>query len=67
MAGGVWSLIKLLSLLIEGIKSSLEALKNNSSNEDIPLEEQDMPINYVGIAFLIALLGASFFTLCRNC
>ena len=59
VVGGVWSLIKLFKPLIEGIKSSLNALKNNSSNKDIPLEEQDMPINYVGIA-LIALLVPVF-------
>tara|TARA_B100000614_G_scaffold38202_1_gene30595 strand:- start:767 stop:2629 length:1863 start_codon:yes stop_codon:yes gene_type:complete len=59
VVGGVWSLIKLFKPLIQGIKSSLEALKNNSSNKDIPLEEQDMPINYVGLA-LIALLVPVF-------
>ena len=59
VVGGVWSLIKLFKPLMEGIKSSLNALKNNSSNKDIPLEEQDMPINYVGIA-LIALLVPVF-------
>ena len=59
VVGGVWSLIKLFKPLMEGIKSSLNALKNNSSDKDIPLEEQDMPINYVGIA-LIALLVPVF-------
>ena len=59
VVGGVWSLIKIFKPLMEGIKSSLNALKNNSSNKDIPLEEQDMPINYVGIA-LIALLVPVF-------
>ena len=50
VVGGVWSLVKLLKPLSEGIKSSLSTLKNDSSDKDIPLEEQDMPINYVGIA-----------------
>ena len=59
VVGGVWSLVKLLKPLTEGIKSSLTALKNDSSNKDIPLEEQDMPINYVGIA-LAALLVPVF-------
>ena len=55
VVGGVWSLIKLFKPLIEGIKASLKALKDNNSEKDIPLEEKDMPINYVGIA-LAALL-----------
>ena len=59
VVGGVWSLVKLLKPLTEGIKSSLSALKKDSSDKDIPLEEQDMPINYVGIA-LAALLVPVF-------
>ncbi len=55
VVGGVWSLIKLFKPLIEGIKASLKALKDNNSEKDMPLEEKDMPINYVGIA-LAALL-----------
>ncbi|MBH50420.1 MAG: oligopeptide transporter, OPT family [Candidatus Marinimicrobia bacterium] len=56
VVGGVWSLIKLFKPLIEGIRASLDALKNNASNENIPTEEKDMPINYVGIALLALLV-----------
>ncbi len=59
VVGGVWSLIKLFKPLIEGVKASLAAVKHQSSDKDVPLEEQDMPINYVGIA-LIALLVPVF-------
>lgn len=59
VVGGVWSLIKLFKPLIEGVKASLTAVRNQSSEKDLPLEEQDMPINYVGIA-LIALLVPVF-------
>ena len=59
VVGGVWSLIKLFKPLVEGVRASLATVKNRSSNEDVPLEEQDMPINYVGIA-LIALLVPVF-------
>ena len=43
--GGVWSLIKLFKPLVEGINASLAALKNQSSNSETPIEEQDMPIS----------------------
>jgi putative OPT family oligopeptide transporter len=59
VVGGVWSLIKLFKPLIEGIKASLDAVKSRSIDEDVPLEEQDLPINYVGIA-LVALLVPVF-------
>jgi putative OPT family oligopeptide transporter len=54
VVGGVWSLIKLFKPLIDGVKASLKTVKERSSKGDIPIEEQDMPINYVAIA-LIAL------------
>ena len=57
--GGVWSLIKLFNPLVEGINASLAALKNQSSNSETPIEEQDMPISYVGIG-LVALLVPVF-------
>ena len=57
--GGVWSLIKLFKPLVEGINASLAALKNQSSNSETPIEEQDMPISYVGIG-LVALLVPVF-------
>ncbi len=56
VVGGVWSLIKLFKPLVEGIKASLDAVKNRSSDKDVPLEEQDMPINYVAIALLALLV-----------
>ncbi len=59
VVGGVWSLIKLFKPLVEGVRASLATVKNRSSDKDVPLEEQDMPINYVGIA-LIALLVPVF-------
>jgi putative OPT family oligopeptide transporter len=40
--------------LVDGVKASLKTVKERSSKGDIPIEEQDMPINYVAIA-LIAL------------
>jgi|TARA_B110001454_G_scaffold17447_1_gene15705 putative OPT family oligopeptide transporter len=56
VVGGVWSLIKLFKPLVEGIKASLDGVKNRSSDKDVPLEEQDMPINYVAIALLALLV-----------
>ena len=56
VVGGVWSLIKLFNPLVEGIKASLNAVKSRSADGDVPLEDQDMPINYVGIALLALLV-----------
>ena len=55
VVGGIWSLINLLKPLIDGIKSSLDAVKKANQGALIPREEQDFPINYVGMA-LAALL-----------
>jgi len=54
--GGIWSLIKLFDPLIIGIKTSLEALKHRKSDVDIPTEDRDIPINYVGLVLLIMLI-----------
>ncbi len=59
VVGGVWSLIKLFKPLVQGIKASLSSVKNHSKDGYTPLEERDLPINYVGIA-LVALLVPVF-------
>jgi len=56
VVGGVWSLIKLFKPLVEGVKASLDSVKNQTADGDVPLEERDMPINYVGIALLALLV-----------
>ena len=56
VVGGIWSLVKLFKPLIEGIKASLNALKNRESGSDIAKEENDIPINYVGIALLVLII-----------
>ncbi|MDP7621885.1 MAG: oligopeptide transporter, OPT family, partial [SAR324 cluster bacterium] len=58
--GGIWSLIKLFKPLIAGIQASLQAVRRNSNDEDIPREEKDFPINYVFTA-LVGLLIPVFF------
>ena len=56
VVGGIWSLVKLFKPLIEGIKASLNALKNRDNRSDIAKEENDIPINYVGIALLVLII-----------
>jgi len=56
VVGGIWSLIKLFKPLVEGIKASLATLKNQTTDQDLPLEEKDLPINYVGIALIVLLV-----------
>ncbi|MCB1041471.1 MAG: oligopeptide transporter, OPT family [Acidobacteria bacterium] len=51
MVGGVWSLISLAKPLIDGVKVSLAAYRNASSNADaIERTDYDIPINYVAWA-----------------
>ncbi len=49
VVGGIWALISLARPLADGIKSSLEAVRNIRSGHtaNIPRTEQDIPINYV--------------------
>jgi len=56
VVGGIWSLIKLLKPLVDGIKASLEALKKAKQGRKVPREEQDFPINYVGMALAVLLI-----------
>lgn len=59
VTGGIWSLIKLIKPLIEGIKSSLDSLKQAKVGLELNREERDLPLNYVFIG-LIALLFPVF-------
>ncbi len=56
VVGGVWALLSLAKPLVDGIKSSIEAVRKvrEGKEADILRTERDMPINYVmwGIALL---------------
>lgn len=56
VVGGVWALISLSTPLVDGIRSSLDAIKKRRSGEQMVITrtEQDIPINYV-IYGIIAL------------
>lgn len=56
VVGGVWSLIKLFKPLVIGIKTSLEAIRHRRSGSELPREEMDMPINYVGLGLVVLLV-----------
>ena len=58
VVGGIWSVIQLAKPLIESIQLSLKTLGENAN--DVPLEERDLPINYVFIAILLMLIPISF-------
>ena len=59
VVGGVWSLVELITPLIKSIQSSIHSsLIKKTTN--VPIEEQDFPIQYVIIA-LLALLIPVFF------
>jgi len=56
VVGGIWSLIKLFKPLIAGIKASLDAVKHANSGGELPREEKDIPITYVGIVLLAMMI-----------
>ena len=56
VGGGVWSLIKLFKPLVAGVKASLDAIKKRTKDINLPVEERDMSINYVGLALLAMLI-----------
>ena len=58
VVGGIWSVIQLAKPLIESIQLSLKTLGENS--DSIPLEERDLPINYVFMAIVLMLAPISF-------
>jgi len=58
VVGGIWSVIQLAKPLVESIQLSLKTL--GESGNDIPLEERDLPVNYVFIAILLMLIPISF-------
>ncbi|MEE8335929.1 MAG: oligopeptide transporter, OPT family [Candidatus Neomarinimicrobiota bacterium] len=58
--GGVWSLIKLFKPLVAGIKASLDSVKHAAVGHNIPRQEKDFPINYVGTALAVLLIPVFF-------
>jgi len=58
VVGGIWSVIQLAKPLVEIIQLSLKTLGENS--DSIPLEERDLPINYVFMAIVLMLAPISF-------
>jgi len=58
VVGGIWSVIQLAKPLVESIQLSLKTLGENS--DSIPLEERDLPINYVFMAIVLMLAPISF-------
>ena len=54
VVGGIWSIIQLAKPLIESMKLSLKTL--NRDSDSVPLEERDLPINYVFIGILVLLV-----------
>lgn len=70
IVGGLWALINLRQSVTKGIKSGLEAVRKSRSGEvtDIPREEMDTPLTWVGIALLVSLIPilAIYMTVVHN-
>ncbi len=62
VVGGVWALISLAKPLVDGIKSSLEAIKalKAGGNAKVPRTEQDTPINLVLWSILLLAIPIFF-------
>ena len=56
VVGGIWSLVELFKPMIQGIKASIDALEVSNNTKNIPIEERDFPINYVGYSLLVLLI-----------
>ena len=56
VVGGIWSLIKLFRPLVNGIRASFDALNQSKQGNNVPIHEQDFPINYVGLALGLLLI-----------
>jgi putative OPT family oligopeptide transporter len=58
IVGGLWALINLRQSVLRGIKSGLEAVRKSRAGEisDIPREEMDTPLTWVGIGLLFSLI-----------
>lgn len=70
IVGGLWALINLRHSVSRGIKSGLEAVRVSRSGEqvEIPREEMDTPLTWVGIALLVSLVPilAIYMTVVHN-
>jgi len=60
VVGGIWSIIDLFKPLVAGVKSSLAAYKDVKSGVKIERTEKDIPIKWVGIALLFAIIPVFF-------
>lgn len=58
VVGGLWALVNLRGSILNGIRSSLATYRKGKklNSEEIPREERDTPIRWVGIGLLISLL-----------
>jgi len=56
--GGLWALINLRGSILTGIRSSLATYRKGKqmNSEELPREERDTPIKWVGIGLLVSLI-----------
>ena len=60
VVGGIWSIIHLFRPLLQGISSSLQAYKRLDTDEGIPRQDLDIPIHWVGIGLVLAVIPLLF-------
>lgn len=70
IVGGLWALINLRQSVTRGIKSGMDAVRQSRSGKvaEVPREERDTPLTWVGIALLVSLVPilAIYMTVVHN-
>ncbi|WP_020108630.1 OPT family oligopeptide transporter [Nocardia sp. 348MFTsu5.1] len=52
----IWTLLKIIGPIVKGIKTALVSARKRREGDSVVLTEQDIPINYVAIVILVALI-----------
>jgi putative OPT family oligopeptide transporter len=55
VVGGIYSIFKLIKPLVKSVAASLNAVRNEIDHADMPVENRDIPMNWVIIVLLCAL------------
>ena len=56
IVGGIYSIFKLITPLIAGMKSSFDAYRHHKSGKTIPRHEKDIPLHWVMITIIFAMI-----------
>ncbi|MGK9270687.1 oligopeptide transporter, OPT family [Williamsia muralis] len=52
----IWTLLKIIGPIIKGIKTAMVSARTRRKGSSVELTEQDIPITYVGLVIVVALI-----------